>query len=391
MAYVFLLISSSCLAFVLGLLQFYMLETLLGMPGAGSRDATIQNISAIVTFGTVLIYVLSGPLASACRKRYVMFVAAGCAGLLFVAGGQLGWRPSAWVYLGVMGVLLGIYNAAKMALVPLVAAQIGRSTTVVNGGMSVVFLLGLLPGFPTGTWLYAQMPAQGHLVVGALLLFAAALALGCVCTCEAPRPFAAEQRRIVHETVGLLRRHWQWLVGGPLVWGVASAAQLAAAALLVRRGIVDQRAASCMPIFAAGGAVIGTALSPVFLRRRYSAAMLAVLGMACLLPCVPHVAVSFVVVAGLVVVMGVLFGVATNVIDSALLERVAAEGREGSGAALQSAMLALMMVSASGSVGQSLAHGWITPDAQFLVLSGFAMIPAIIILRMAFSTGEVRL
>lgn len=390
MAYVFLLMSSSMLAFVLGLLQFYMLEALLGLPGTSLRDATIQNISAIVTSGTVVIYFVSGPLAAACRKRYVMSVAASCAGILFVLGGVFGWRPSPWIYLGVLGILLGIYNAAKMALVPLVAAQIGRSTTVVNGGMSVVFLLGLLPGFPTGTWLYEMQPGRGHFVVGVLLLLAGALALGCVCVCETPRPFVAEQVRIARETAGLLRRHGRWLVGGPLVWGVASAANLAATALLVRRGIVDKQAASFMPVIAAAGAIIGTVLSPVFLRRRYVAATVAVACMACLLPFVPLFAVSFKAVIGMVVGMGILFGVGTNLIDSALLERVAAEGKEGTGAALQSAMLALMMVSVSGAVGQSMTRGWIKPDTQFYILSGLCVLAAWMAGSMANSAGEER-
>jgi len=389
MAYIFLLITSSSLAFVLGLLQFYMLETLLELPGANTRDALIQNISAVVTLGTVVIYLVSGPLAAACRKRYVMAVAAGCAALLFATGGHLGWQPSPWMYLAAMGILLGVYNAAKMASVPLVAIQIGRSTTIVNGGMSVVFLLGLLPGFPTGTWLHTHLPHHGHLVAAGVLAFSALMALGCHCVCETPKPFLAEQRRIARDTLGLLQRHWQWLLGGPLVWGVASAAQLAAAAMLVRRGIVSQQAAAFIPLFAAGGAIAGTALSPLFLRRRYVAATLAIICMACVLPLVPRFAVAFPVVAGMVVLMGVLFGVATNLIDSALLERVGAEGKEGTGAALQSAMLALMMVSASGSVGLCIARRWIAPDTQFLILGGFGLATACIALSIALRAGEL--
>lgn len=390
MAYVFLLISSGVLAFVLGLLQFYMLELLVAARGASARDAIIQNISAVVTLGTVVIYFVSGPLAASMRKRWVMGVAAGCAGLLFVVGGIAGWKPNAWIYLGVLGILLGIYNAAKMASVPLVAEEISRSTTAVNGGMSIIFLLGLLPGFALGTWLYRWLGGQGHWVVGCLLGVAGVTALGCGCRNEEKRNFLGEQRRVVWETLGLLRRHWSWLVGGPLVWGIASAGNLATVALLVRRGLATREVAALVPVIAAGGAVVGTAISPLFVRWRYMVAMAAVAGMACVLPLVPEIARSFVVVAGVVVGVGVLFGVVTNLVDSALLERVRREGKEGTGAALQSAMLALMMVSASGSVGQALEQGWITPDRQFTILGAVGAGAGCIMLGLAWRAGELR-
>ncbi|MCX7847905.1 MAG: hypothetical protein N2595_07750 [bacterium] len=384
MTYVYLLISSGVVAFVLGLLQFYMLEELVGKAGAGTRDAIIQNISALVTLGTVVIYCISGPLASSLRKRYVMCAAATGAGAVFGVGGALGWWPSAWIYLGVLGLLLGVYNAAKMASVPLVAEEVGRATTVVNGGMSVVFLLGLLPGFALGTRLYEWQPGCGHWVVSGLFMLAGVTALGCVCRNERQRDLWAEQRRIMKETIGLLGRHWRWLVGGPLVWGIASAGQLATVALVVRRGLASKEVAALIPVFGAAGAVAGTAISPFFVRRRYEAAVVAIMAMACVLPVVPWLAVGFGVLAGCVVVMGVLFGMATNLVDSALLERVRGEGKEGTGAALQSAMLALMMVGASGSVGVSIAREWIGADKQFGILGMFGVVGAVIVGSLAW-------
>ena len=123
MQYGFLLGTSALMAYVLGVMQFFVLEQLTKAQGPGSRDWVIQLISAVVTIGTVVIYPISGPLAASFAKRYVMAVAAILAAAVFGIAGSFGWWPDAWLYLALMGLLLGIYNAAKMASVPLAASS----------------------------------------------------------------------------------------------------------------------------------------------------------------------------------------------------------------------------------------------------------------------------
>jgi len=377
------------MAYVLGVMQFFVLEQLTKAQGPGSRDWVIQLISAVVTIGTVVIYPISGPLAASFAKRYVMAVAAILAAAVFGIAGSFGWWPDAWLYLALMGLLLGIYNAAKMASVPLAATQSGRSTTAVNGGMSVVFLLAILLGFPSGTWLYSLLPAHGHMVAALLMIGSGALALRCRFEAEVQRPFVAEEKRVLRDTWGLFRRHGLFLTAGPLMWGIASAAQMAAIALLVQRRIVTPQVASFLPFWAAVGAIAGTVISPLFLRARFCVATLCAALMAALLPFVPWLTRDYTVVAGGVVLMGVLFGTTTNLIDSALLERVGAEGKEGTGAAVQSAMLAFAMVFASGTVGVSLQQGWITPKGQFIILAVLTLVAALLafILALQYEIG----
>jgi MFS family permease len=388
-AYICLLVSSAMLAFVLGSLQFYLIEHFVNVYGSVSRVWVVQLVSAVVTTGAVVMYVFSGPLAASFHKRRVMAASLALALICIVAGGVNKWLPNAWAYLFPIGLMLGVYNAGKMASVPLAATMLRRSNALINGFMSVVFLLGLLTGFPCGTLLHNRLPQSGYLVIAAILGIAAAIAVFCRFPGEQRRPFRSEQRRILHETVGLFQRHWLFVFGGPLLWGIAGAAQLAIVALIVRTGVATPQVAAMIPLFAALGAITGTLFSPLVNRYWALGAVVASALMTLVLPVLPYAAVSYPAIATMTAVMGALFGMAVNLIDSKLLERVGAEGREGTGAALQSAMLAFCMVVIGGGLGMLLYRNIVHPDWQFVILALVTCLPLGLTVTMLVRYGRV--
>ena len=68
LVYISLMISTFLSAFVLGMIQFYILEHLIAIRGEESREWMIQLVSAVITIGSVLVYIISGPLAAAVKK-----------------------------------------------------------------------------------------------------------------------------------------------------------------------------------------------------------------------------------------------------------------------------------------------------------------------------------
>ncbi len=374
-SYIFLLVSTFLSSYVLGAIQFFMLERLVASHGETGRDWLIQVISAIITIGPVIVYAVSAPLAAAMRKSRVMAASVWLAAIVIVAGGLTGWPGSAWLYLGVIGLALGVYSAGKMASVPLVSVCMGRSTTAANAGMSVVFLLGILTGLPSGTWMYDHVPRCAYIFAAAGLGFSGIFGLLCRFPNERLKTFVAEERRLFSETKGLFRSYVLYLLAGPMLWGVAGAANMAITALVVRKGIAGPQAAAFMALWAAIGVIAGTLVSPWFHRARYKGAACGALLMVLFTPWFPALAVSYLLLALGTVALGVFFGVATNLIDSAYLERVGAQGKEGTGAALQSAMLALCTVVIGGGLGFSLMNNWIPPDAQFVTLAGVTCVP----------------
>jgi len=94
-----------------------------------------------------------------------------------------------------------------------------------------------------------------------------------------------------------------------------------------------------------------------------------------IIPFFPAASFSYLIVTLTTVVLGFFFGIATNLIDSSFLELVGKEKKEGSGAALQSAMLALCTVVIGSGVGLALKNNIIPPNAQFIVLSAVTLIP----------------
>jgi len=400
--YVILLCATLTLAFVLGMMQCFLWEQLVAAQGEGARDWLLQVISAFVAAGTVGMYFISGPLAAAFRKRYVMCVAACLSALVFFVGASLHWWPSPWLYLFVLGMLLGSFNAGKMASAPLVADLTGMSVTATNAGMSVVFLIGVLSGFPAGSALEHRFPAQGHILPVCLLALAGVFGFFCRYRNEVPRRFIDEERNIIHDTGFLFRHHWLFLAAGPLLWGVANAAQLAAMAMAVRDNMATKAVASMIPLWAVVGSVLGTIVSPFFHKKRYETAVVCAFIMSMALPFFPrvnvssallpffsHVTVSYALLAGSFVVLGIFFGIATNLIDAAYLEAVGKERKEGQGAALQSAMISFSMTAASGTIGIAVRRDWIEPNTQFALLAAFGMLAVVLAMVISFRHGRL--
>ena len=67
-----LLTSTLLSSFVLGAMQYFVMEQLTGIYGMDDRAWITQAVAATVTVGPALIYFFSGALVSAMKKAYVM-------------------------------------------------------------------------------------------------------------------------------------------------------------------------------------------------------------------------------------------------------------------------------------------------------------------------------
>ena len=377
-SYIFLLISAFLSAYILGAFQFYMLEYLVAQHGASSRDWLIQTISAIITIGPVIVYAVSAPLAASIKKSRVMASSLWFGMLLLLFGGLTNWLGSPFLYLAVIGLALGVYSAGKMASVPLASFTIGKSTALTNAIMSVVFLFGILSGLPSGTMFYNHFPQHTYLFFLAGLGIAGLCGLQCKFPNEQTSSFIKEEKKLLSETQNLYKKYSLMLISSPMLWGIAGAANMAITALVVREKLATPQVAAFIPLWAAIGVIAGTLVSPVFNNFRYKVAAAAAFFMLIIIPFFPTVSFSYLVITLTTVVLGFFFGIATNLIDSSFLEFVGNEKKEGTGAALQSAMLALCTVVIGSGVGIALKNNIIPPNAQFIVLSAITLVPVIL-------------
>ena len=380
LSYLFLLTSTFLSAYVLGAFQFFMLEHLVANYGAQSRDGLIQLISAIITIGPAVVYIVSAPLAAAIKKSRVMAVSLWGAVIVMLIGGLTNWMGSPFIYIATIGLALGIYSAGKMASVPLASTAINKSTAFTNAIMSVVFLFGILSGLPSGTMFYERFSSNAFLIFSVMLGISGLLGWQCKFTTEQTSSFLKEEKILISETKSLLQKYSLLLVSSPMLWGIAGAANMAITALVVRTKLATPQSAAFIPLWAAIGVITGTVLSPLFNKKRYIAAGIAALIMAIIIPFFPIVSFSYLIITLTTIVLGFFFGIATNLVDSSYLEFVGNEKKEGSGAALQSAMLALCTVVIGSGLGIALKNNFIPPNAQFIVLSGITAIPVILII-----------
>ena len=376
-----LLTSTLLSSFVLGAMQYFVMEQLTGIYGMDDRAWITQAVAATVTVGPALIYFFSGALVSAMKKAYVM--ALSMAGVLLLLIGiflslKFGIIPALWASLTVIGIIFGLYSAGKMSAIPFVQKNLRMSMAAVNGLMSMVFIFGLMPGAFCGTLMYQHCPNSWHYILGGVSIVTIFISLVCLPKGEDLTSYKETQRSILSGTKDVFAKHWTLLICGASLWGCANAVQMALNAYLTMNGYATIQQAATLPVAAAGGAVIGTLVSPVMNRARFIFISLFTVLMGTIIFLVPQICHSTSSVMICTVVMGIFFGAAVNLNDSTFLEISQKGNFVGIGASLQSALLALLSALISTLVFFLLqvAHV-IDPNQSFTV---FAICCAVIVL-----------
>jgi MFS family permease len=389
--------------FGLGFVKFFLLGHLCHQVySINDKDWIIQLVGAVITAGPWLVYVVSGPLAAAYRKGAVMFWSGSVSAGGVMLGALSNWSGTAWLYIFLTGLVMGIFNPAKNAAIPLEAALSGRSTELINAALNISYIAGLLAGIPSGAWLYDAYPAHGGLM--AVLILAGASACGNLCRYpeEAAhlQGFKTSFLSLIRDSSFLLKKYPVYLLVSPLIWGIASAVSLAVTAFAEQRGVADAVAASFMSVYAAVGVAAGNAITPKMVKVRHGAAALASAGMALVILAIPGsvcllqgtwmpmpTRVLYWVIVALVVLLGLCFGIATNLLEAEFFSLVYKDRKEGTGAALLSAGTALFPFVLGGTIGLSLYRGWVTAASQFYWVAAASALAAGLILRLAIQKG----
>ncbi len=403
MTYIFLLLASFTGAFAIGYTKFFGMTYLAeSVYGNGSKTWVIQAVGSLMTLAPTIAYAVAGPLASSMRKHCVMAVGAvAAAAAVCVAAAMATGAPLAvWGGLFAVGFAMGIFSAGKMSAAPLEAEKGKLSIFGVNAGLSVAFLGGILSGAYFGTLAFEKIQLFGVVIAGSLFLLTAIWALPCRYSTETPRKFGESLSELGAETATLLLKYPFYLLSSPLLWGVAGASALAMTAYAEVSGLGGAAACSLMSLYAAVGTIAGNLASPPMAKRRllWATGLSAV--MAVMVAAMPATVIlcawagippasAYYVAAGYLVILGFFFGAATNLIDSEYLWLVRTIGKEGTGAALQSAMVALFSFVVGGAVGVAIFEGWLSPASQFCLLSVLACMGVAGIVALALMAGEL--
>lgn len=399
----FLIMASFFGAFALGFTKFFGMTYLAAeVYGPASKVWVIQAVGSLMTFGPTLAYVIAGPFAASSRKWKVMFIGASGAALAVALGSGFADRSAiaVWAGLFAVGFSMGIFSAGKMSAAPLQAERGTLSIFAVNAGLSVGFLGGILSGAYFGTLAYEKITDTGALIAGILFLLTAAVALPCRYSNEAPKKFGESLRKLGTETLSLLLRFPLYLLSGPILWGVAGATALAMTAYAETAGLGGAAACSLMSLYAAVGTILGNLVSPPLAKRRFTWALglsacmtLMVTAMPAVVSLSLHLGVApssvYYVMAAYLVVLGFFFGAATNLVDAEYLRLVRTIGKEGEGAALQSAMIAIFSFVIGGVIGISIFYEWLSPVSQFVILGLLSFCAVSGFMVLALMSGEI--
>lgn len=401
MKLVLLLLSCFFSALGLGYVKFFVLGYLSSeVYTTEDKIWLIQAINSLLTVGPVLAYVFTAPLVSACKKRHVMTGSTLLTGVVLTLGHFSGWPGSAWLYLFLIGLIMSVYAAAKMAAVPIEAKESGRSPFFVNGMLSAVFIVGMLSGLPLGAYCYEWDVLRGVALGIGIFVLASAFALGLTYRNERKIPFGKAYANLVEDSISLFVKYFPYLVSSPLIWGVAGAVSLAVTAYAEQQELGGATECSLMSLYAAIGIILGNVLSPRLAPKRYGASFVSGLFILALIACIPVFVETglsqvddpkkiYFPLAVYIGFIGLFFGICSNLIDAEYLQRVGEEGKEGTGASLHSFCIAGFAFLVCAIVGLSILRGWMDAISQFVLLSALVAIGVIPLFALALKAGSL--
>ncbi|MBF0197485.1 MAG: MFS transporter [Planctomycetes bacterium] len=360
----------------------------------------IQLVGALMTLGPFVVYILSGPLASAMRKNRLMMMTCILTAIIAAIGAFNSWAGSMWLYLILIGMTTGVFSAGKMAAVPLEAMRNSWETDKMNGLVSILFIIGMLVGIPAGTLAWGRLESLGvYFGIGAFLL-AGLAAFWCHFPNENLKSFKQSRRLLTEETLMLFFRYPLFLLSSPVIWGVAGVMSLAVTSYAEVMSMGSTVMCSLMPLFAAVGVILGNLISMKCVKYRWQASFISCLAMTLIIAFFPLLiqtadayvskSVLYVLTASLLTLDALFFGCCTNLIDSEFLKKAAQEKKEGTGAALQSALLALSSFVIGSLMGSIILLGWLDASTQFLLLALLSLFPLFVTLLLAIQHGALK-
>lgn len=400
MNFLWLILAAFCAGLGLGYLKFFTLSYLSLMEyGPDDKIWIIQAIGALITFGPFLAYLVAGPTAAAFRKAALMRYSAAASAALLLAGLLLEWRGSAWFYVFLTGFIMGVFNPAKGASIPLESARSGRSTEFITAILAIVYIMGILAGAPFATEVFQRNPSLGAVISVLIFLLTALFGGMCFFPTEAAHlePFKKSFWGLLEDTRWLFKNYWIYIVAPSMIWGMASATSLAVTAYAEERMLGTATKCSLMAAYATIGVIIGNAMSVRLKRVRYLAASVCSVGMVLVLVSIPLIvelsqpsmrieenARLYLVLALDLGLLGLLFGIATNLIESEYYSLAYAARKEGTGSALLSAMTAFFPFVMGGAIALAVIMKLASAITQFAWLAFITMLPAGLIVLLAF-------
>ena len=395
MNFVYLTLAAFFAGLSLGYVKFYFLSYLsISIYPPGNKEWIIQTVGALITFGPCLAYVLSGPIASSCYKYRIMKRSALLAAFVLIVGFVTNWIGTGWLYVFLVGLIMGIFNPAKNAAIPLESVRSGKPTEYITAVLSITYITGILAGAPLATKLYISASKSGALISIVILILAATFGGLCSYSNENShlRSFRESLKELLGDTQLLIKDYWVYVFAAPMIWGMASAESLAVTAYAEERMLGGPVKCSLMAVYATLGVILGNFFSTKLIHVRYLASLLSSIGIVLIILAIPAVVnfmnpsqivgenrAIYTAVAVFLGLLGILFGIVTNLLEAEYLRLIYREKKEGTGAALLSALTAFFPFIFGGVIAIAIIFHLANLETQFIGIAGISLVPSIFI------------
>ncbi|MFA5916621.1 MAG: MFS transporter [Candidatus Gracilibacteria bacterium] len=327
-----------------------------------SLKPDLQKIAGYMSLGGVFAYLIGGAFASTFLKKYYLFIISIFTFIFLLSSYLFGFstNTSFAFIITLIGFLYGLWNVVKSVLISMEIKKTGLRETVVNAYVGMVFVIFLIVGSILGNLIFEKLGHNGYIVLMGLMLFGSIISFNLDYD-KIPFSFLTKNgwkiylfgrkesltkaiKAYIPDLKYIVKKYLYVIIGSSLLWAITTIVSQSSVEYSVNTFGIEASKASFLLLYSAVGAIAGNILSMKMNTNRWKFFIIFNTLFSFVIIAFPFFAKSFLYINIMASILGIFFGIISNLVDSYLMKSFGDENKKEYGASTNGLVLSLVIV-----------------------------------------------
>jgi len=309
-------------------------------------NPTLQDIAGYLSLGWIFAYAIWGALATSFLKKYFIFMIS-ILSLLLVLFAYMIWFWNTfvfWIIITLIWFLYWLWNIVKNIIISIEIKKTWLPETVINALAWIIFVVFIIMGSLLWNILFGKMWHNWYLIIITMLLLTAILWFSLdydKITFKSLiqnwwKSYFFDKRKSLVKSLKLyipdlkyiIKNYTLIILWSSFLWTISTIVSQASIEYSVDKFSISSWVATYVLLYSALWAIIWNMLSMKMNKNRWNYYIIFNTLFAILILSFPFIAVSFKLLSILAFLLGMLFGISSNLVDSYLLKRIWEEDKK---------------------------------------------------------------
>ncbi|MCP4524125.1 MAG: MFS transporter [Candidatus Gracilibacteria bacterium] len=328
---------------------------------SNTLQPNLQTISGYLSLGGVFAYLVGGAIAYTFLKKYVLFVVSTLSLLFVYYAYNVGFNSefSLAIVLSFLGILYGLWSVVKNILISVEIKKTGLPDTTVNALVGIAFVIFIIFGSILGSILFEKLGHNGYYVIMGMLTVTSILSLFLnydqislqhllkngikVYYYERKGKFINSMKDYIPDVKYILKKYYKVILTSSLIWSISTIVSQQAVEYSVNNFGKDPSGAAFVLLFSAVGVIIGNIISVKMDTNRWKYFKIFNILFAIFVFSLPFASINFSYISAIAFIIGVFFGIASNLIDAYFFRKIGEENKKEYGSSTYGLILSLVI------------------------------------------------